>query len=114
MGDVVLAGDWTIKDRPERDAWYAVLVYGLDGRSLAPVYQTQLLAEINTPEITQRLFTIIPGLQEFKYPRVPSIFPVFPFVFSNPIFVDVGGDGWLPPLAPPSWCRPTDKGCPVK
>ena len=33
------------------------------------------------------------------------------------VWVDVGGDGWEPPLTPPSWCRkpggdrPADLGC---
>jgi hypothetical protein len=110
-GDAVLAWDQTIQDHPDRDSWYVVLVYGLDGRMLAPVYSSQILAEINTPEITRRLFQIIPGLQEFRYPRQPTIYPVFPFAFTNPIWVDVGGDGWTPPLAAPSWCQPRDVGC---
>jgi hypothetical protein len=111
MGDAVVAWDQTIEDRPDRDAWYVVIVYGLDGRSMAPVYESQILGEIGTPEIMQRLFTIIPGLQEFTYPRTPSIFPVFPFAFTNPIRVDVGGDGWDPPQSPPTWCIAGDSGC---
>jgi hypothetical protein len=111
LGDSVVAWDQTLTDHPDRDAWYVVLVYGLDGRMLAPVYQSQVLAEINTPEITRRLFQIIPGLQEFKYPRQPSLYPVFPFAFTNPIWVDVGGDGWKPPQPAPSWCQPRDIGC---
>jgi hypothetical protein len=110
-GDAVLAWDQTLTDHPDRDSWYAVLVYGLDGRTLAPVYESQILAEINTPEITRRLFQIIPGLQVFKYPREPSIFPVFPMAFTNPIWVDVNGDGWTPPASAPSWCRKGDIGC---
>jgi hypothetical protein len=110
-GDAVLAWDQTITDTPDRDSWYVVLVYGLDGRMLTPVYTSQILAEINTPEITRRLFQIIPGLQEFRYPRQPTIYPVFPFAFTNPIWVDVGGDGWTPPLPPPSWCQKRDVGC---
>jgi hypothetical protein len=112
MGDAVLAWDQTIPDTPDADSWYVVVVYGLDGRSLSPVYESQILAEINTPEVTQRLFTIIPGLTEFKYPRNPTRFPVFPVAITNPIWVDVGGDGWAPPQPPPSWCRPGDMGCP--
>jgi hypothetical protein len=111
-GDAVLAWEETIADQPDGDSWYAVIVYGLDGRTMAPIYESQLLADIGTAEITQRLFTIIPGLSEFKYPRAPGIFPVFPFAFTNPIWVDVGGDGWDAPEPPPSWCRPGDMGCP--
>jgi hypothetical protein len=112
LGDsVVAAFDEKIADTPDRDSWYVVVVYGLDGRSLAPVYRSQILAEINTPEITRALFTVIPGLKDFKYPRSPSIFPVFPFAATNPIRVDVGGDGWSAPQPAPSWCRKGDIGC---
>jgi hypothetical protein len=109
--DVVVAWDVALTDTPDRDAWYVVLVYGLDGRNMAPVYESEVLAEIGTPEITARLFTIIPGLREFRYPPKPAIYPVLPFAFTNPIWVDVGGDGWQPPSSPPSWCQPGDSGC---
>jgi hypothetical protein len=37
---------------------------------------------------------------------------MFPWAMTNPIWVDVGGDGWTAPEAPPSWCDPKhDRGC---
>jgi hypothetical protein len=110
-GDAVEAWADQIRDTPAADSWYVVLVYGLDGRPLAPVYGSVTLASLGTPEITQRLYDIIPILRQFRNPRYPSQHPLLPFAFTNPIWVDVNGDGWTPPWAPPSWCRPGDFGC---
>lgn len=109
---VVVALDQTLSDRPAEDSWYVAMAYGLDGRSMAPVYGSVVLASLGVPEITQRIYDIIPRLREFRNPRFPSLHPLFPFAFTNPIWVDVGGDGWLPPLEPLAWCRAGDFGCP--
>lgn len=112
MGDVVDAWQGELRDTPEGDSWYVVLVYGLDGRSMAPIYRSVVQASLGTPEITQKIYDIIPTLRDFRNPRFPSQHPLFPFAFTNPIWVDVGGDGWTPSLPPPSWCRPgIDYGC---
>ncbi|MEM9487917.1 MAG: hypothetical protein AAGC55_02170 [Myxococcota bacterium] len=111
-GDTVVSWQGELRDSPDRDAWYVVLVHGLDGRTLAPVYNSQVLASLGTPEITQRIYDIIPILREFRNPRFPSQHPLFPFAFTNPIYVDLGGNGWTPPLPPPCWCVPgRDIGC---
>jgi hypothetical protein len=110
-GDAVEVWADDIQDSPAVDSWYAVLVYGIDGRPLSPVYSSVILASLGTPEITQRLYDIIPILRQFRNPRYPSQHALFPFAFTNPIWVDVNGDGWTPPWPPPSWCRPGDFGC---
>lgn len=110
--DAVVAWEEEFEDTPGADSWYVVLAYGLDGRPLSPVYETELLASLGTPEITQRIYDIIPILRTFRNPRYPSVHPVFPFAFTNPIWVDIEGDGWSPPWTPPSWCIPgRDFGC---
>lgn len=110
--DAVVVWDEEFQDTPERDSWYVVMAYGLDGRSLAPVYGTEVLSTLGTPEITQRLYDIIPILREFRNPRYPSVHPVIPFGFTNPIFVDLDGNGWEPLWEPPSWCiAGVDFGC---
>lgn len=110
--DAVVAWEETMTDSPTIDSWYVVLAYGLDGRSLAPVYTSRVLSSIGTPEITQAIYDIIPILREFRNPRYPSVHPVLPFGFTNPIQVDIDGNGWLPPWTPPSWCMPErDYGC---
>ena len=110
--DGVLVYDETLLDRPEVDSWYVVVAMGIDGRSLAPVYASASLARFGTFEVTQKLYDLIPTLTSLRTPRFPSLFPTFPFAITNPIWVDVGGDGWKPPETPPSWCRPSDAGCP--
>jgi hypothetical protein len=111
-GGGVVAYAERIEDQPERDAWYVVIALGIDGRSLAPVYSSAVLPRLGTFELTQRIYDIIPALSSLRTPRFPSLFPTFPFGITNPIWVDVGGDGWTPPSSPPSWCTPgKDYGC---
>jgi hypothetical protein len=101
-----------IADTPSVDAWYAVIVLGLDGRTLAPVYSSQVLPRLGTFELTQRIYDIIPALGSLRQPRYPSLYPTFPFAITNPIWVDVGRDGWTAPRASPSWCvQGKDVGC---
>lgn len=110
--DGVVALDTTFSDTPERDAWYAIIALGLDGRALSPVYASAALPRFGTLELTQRIYDIIPALRGLRFPKNPSLFPAFPFAITNPIWVDVDGGGFDPPLPPPSWCRPsTDFGC---
>jgi hypothetical protein len=107
-----VALDERLQDQPERDAWYAVIALGVDGRTLIPVYTTTALARLGTFELTQRIYDLIPALSSLRTPRFPSIFPTFPFAVTNPIWVDLGGDGWSAPLEPPSWCTPgKDTAC---
>jgi hypothetical protein len=95
-----------IPDRPERDAWYVVIAMGLDGRTQAPVFSSGTLSRFGTFEVAQRIYEIIPLLRGLKTPRFPTLFPAFPLAITNPIWVDLGGDGWSPPRPPPSWCVP--------
>jgi hypothetical protein len=109
-GIVIL--DETFVDRPPRDAWYSAIALGLRGRSLAPVMSSAVLARFGTRELIQRIYDIVPRLRSLRLPRNPSLYPTFPFAITNPVFVDVAGDGWDPPLAPLSWCVPgRDFGC---
>jgi hypothetical protein len=99
-----IAYDDQIIDTPPRDAWYVVIALGLDGRPLAPIYGSATLSRFGTFELTQRLYDIVPALTVLRTPRFPSQFPTFPVAITNPIWVDVDGDGWTPVNAPPSWC----------
>ena len=102
----------TILDRPGRDAWYVVIALGLDGRPLSPVYSSLALSRFGTFEITQRLYDLIPALSALRGPRFPSIYPTFPIAITNPIWVDVDGDGWQPLAPATSWCwSKHDIGC---
>jgi hypothetical protein len=104
--------DESFVDRPDRDAWYSAIALGLRGRSLAPVYSSAVLARFGTRELIQRIYDIVPRLRGLRLPRNPSLYPTFPLAITNPIFVDLDGDGWDPPLPPLGWCVPgRDFGC---
>ncbi len=110
-GAVVL--DETLTDRPERDSWYVAIALGLSGRSLAPVYGSAVLARFGTRELIQRIYDLVPRLRGLRLPRNPSLYPTFPFAITNPIWIDIDGDGWTAPRPPPSWCvTGRDPGCP--
>jgi hypothetical protein len=98
--------DETFEDHPGGDAWYVAIASGLDGRTLGPIYSSALLPRLGTFEITQRIYDIVPALRGLRVPRFPSLYPTFPFAITNPVWVDQDGDGWTPPLPPPSWCTP--------
>jgi hypothetical protein len=100
----------TIRDTPEGDAWYVVAVMGLDGKSLAPVYSSTPVARLGIYELIQRLTPLLPPLRSFRTPLSPSMTVVRPYAITNPIWVDVGGDGLTPLLPFPSWATPQDRG----
>ncbi len=102
--------DGVLTDTPPRDAWYVVAVMGLDGRSLAPVYSTTPVARLGMYELIQRLTPLLPPLRSFRTPLSPSMGIVRPYAVTNPIWVDVGGDGLVPLQAPPSWATPAELG----
>jgi len=77
------------------------------------VYSSLVLSRFGTFEITQRLYDLIPALTAIRTPRFPSVYPTFPIAITNPIWIDVGGDGWQPPASPTSWCvESRDLNCP--
>jgi hypothetical protein len=107
-----VAFDEVIEDTPDFDAWYVVIAIGIDGRTLAPVYSSGLLNRFGTFEVAQKIFDLIPALSTFRTPRSPVLYPTFPIGVTNPVFVDLKGDGWEPTKSPTSWCRKgIDIGC---
>lgn len=102
--------DAEIEDRPARDAWYVVIAMGIDGKTLAPVYSSTPVARLGIYELVQRLTPILPPLRGLRVPFAPSIATVRPYAVTNPIFVDVDGDGsYDAPLSAPSWATESDK-----
>jgi hypothetical protein len=97
--------DGTIDHTPTQDAWYVVAVMGLDGKSMAPVYSSTPVARLGIFELIQRLTPLLPPLRSLRTPLSPSMTLVRPYAVTNPIFVDVGGDGMTPLHAPPVWAQ---------
>jgi len=107
---------------PDEDSWYVLIAYGLDSQySMAPVYKrvpwgqmlvssiiamggksillsfNGLLAEVE-PILgglgmsMEGLLTSALGSQE-----LPDVFKMMPILITNPIWVDIAGDGFEPP-----------------
>ncbi len=95
--------------RPAEDSWYLVLAYGLGpDNDLAPVYFSLPYGKILLPTVIELGFgQILGALGSAAKPlldmfgigggALPERFPTLPFAATNPIFVDVDGDGWRAP-----------------
>jgi len=106
--DKVVDFDGVITDRPDRDAWYVVAAMGLDGKTLAPVYSSTPVARLGIFELIQRLTPLLPPLRSLRMPLSPSMSIVRPYAITNPIWVDIGGDGLTPVSSPPGWAPEKD------
>jgi hypothetical protein len=106
--DRVINYDAAIKDTPERDAWYAAAVMGLDGKLLAPIYSSKPVGRLGIFELIQRLTPLLPPLRSFRTPLSPSQTKVRPYAITNPIWADVDGDGITPVATMPGWATERD------
>ncbi|MBM4352639.1 MAG: hypothetical protein FJ109_02420 [Deltaproteobacteria bacterium] len=113
-------------DMPQEDSWYVLTTYGLDSRYLlSPVYKRIPLGKMLIPTIialgAKALLTSFPELTSaiqtkfgnllggasletllgsaFGIEELPDSFPMFPLAITNPIWVDLDGKGFAPPLA---------------
>ena len=96
----------TFKLKPQVDTWYAVVALGVRGKTMGPVYSSLVSTRFGMVEVTGSLFEAIPITGGGATPRSTTIHPIFPYALTNPIWVDVGGDGFSPiGGAPPSWAN---------
>ena len=101
--------DGTLDYTISKDAWFVVLVMGLDGKTLAPVYSSTPVARLGMFELMQRLTPLLPPLRALRTPLAPSMTTVRPYALTNPIWIDVGGDGLTPVAKLPPWATAKDK-----
>jgi hypothetical protein len=106
----VINFDAVIEDTPTEDSWYVVIAMGLDGKSLAPIYSSTPVARLGIFELVQRLTPLLPPLRSLRTPLSPSITRVRPYAVTNPIFVDLDGDGIIKAKHPlPTWATDADR-----
>ena len=114
--DVVDADVTLTLDRPVVDSWYAVVAYGFnEDATMEPVYHGLPYGKILLPSILalameQLLAPFEDLLSSFSSffdvtsllggTELPDSFPVLPFALTNPIWVDLDGDGFDAPNAP--------------
>jgi hypothetical protein len=95
--------------QPEQDSWYVIVALGDD--DLSPMFTPVDLMPIHLQDIIDGAIGEIDigafDLSSFTNsgPPVPRTYPITPFAVTNPIWVDLDGDGFDPPGLP-SWLRP--------
>ena len=91
-------------DVPPGDAWYVVTAVGVRGKDMAPVYSSQPLARFGFVESLDSLFEALPVGFGGGGAKAATVHSTLPYAITNPIYVDVDGDGWTPPAGdPPPW-----------
>jgi hypothetical protein len=97
----------TVQVSPSDDAWYAVVVVGDD--DLDPVYPSLDRESLQFQDVVTEALGSMPSLSAFlsAAPPRPRKGPMIPYAITNPIWVDVGGDGWDAPGLPDWLSEPT-------
>ncbi len=93
-----LAQTWT--DAPDIDSWYVVIAMGSE--SLAPLFTPVVHEPVELQEVVTEALSSVEAIGALLSPAVsePRTFPVYPFALTNPIFVDLDGDGFDAPGVP--------------
>jgi hypothetical protein len=97
-------------DVPNRgaDSWIVIIAMGLQDQNLMhPVSLDIPYGEIQLSIVTADAFALIPVVNTFfsAAPALPDWFPIPPYAVSNPIYLDVDGNGkYNAPLPYPAFC----------
>ena len=89
----------------ERDSWFVVIAMG-DG-DMAPVMTAVEIPPVQLQDVVVEALGSVPGVGSFVSPAVPIPRDgnVLPFALTNPIYVDVDGDGEITPPGIPAFMR---------
>jgi len=98
---------------PDRDSWVVIIAMGLQDENLmAPVSLSRPFGEVQLANIAAGAFSLLPVISALfpPDPTVPDWSPTPPYAVTNPIYIDVDGNGrYDAPLPPPEFCsRPCD------
>jgi hypothetical protein len=98
----------TLEVMPNKDSWYALVVVGDD--DLDPVYPSLDRENLVFQDVVTEALGSMPSLSAFlsEAPPRPRKGPMIPYALTNPIWVDVGGDGWDAPGLPEWMSEPVD------
>jgi hypothetical protein len=91
---------------PDSDAWYVVIAMGLEGRDLSPVYSEHPYLKLQIGDILSRSFSSIPLPFDISGALIPRVFRVYPYGVTNPVYLDVDGNGeYDAPNPTPEWAE---------
>ena len=101
-GDAIVDLATTHTVEPTKDSWYVVVAMGSD--DLAPVFTPVEFPPIQLEDVVTGALSGIglSGILSEPVP-VPRAFPIYPYALTNPIWVDVDGDGEFTPPGLPAW-----------
>jgi hypothetical protein len=95
-------------DVPARDSWIVVIAMGLQpDATMAPVVLDRPFGEIQLANVASAAFSQLPVISAVfpPDPTTPDWAPTFPYAVTNPIYLDVDGNGrYDAPLPPPAFC----------
>ncbi|MFO0611446.1 MAG: PHP domain-containing protein [Polyangiaceae bacterium] len=104
---------------PARDSWIVVTALGLrDVNQMHPIVLDIPYGEVQLSQLASGAFADVPVVNMLfaAEPAVPDWSAILPYAISNPIYLDVGGDGaYDAPKGPPPFCSApctSDAECP--
>ncbi|GDX81812.1 hypothetical protein LBMAG42_36230 [Deltaproteobacteria bacterium] len=88
-----------------KDSWFVVIALG-DG-DLSPVFTPVEIPPVELQDVVIEALSTVPAISAFVSPGVPvpRDGPVLPYALTNPIWVDVDGDGEITPPGIPEFMR---------
>jgi len=100
-----------VRDIPltvDRDSWFVVIAMG--DSDLSPLFTAVEIPPVQLQDVVIEALSDVPSVGAFLDPAIPipRSGAVFPFALTNPIYVDVGGDGWTAPGLPSWLVEPVD------
>jgi hypothetical protein len=103
---------------PQRDSWIVIVAMGLDPElGLDPVVLDVPYGDLQVARIVSNAFSRIPVVNTIfpATPVTPDWAPIVPYAVTNPIYIDVDGNGsYQAPLPPPEFCSvPCDPAAPA-
>jgi hypothetical protein len=95
----------TLELTPTRDAWYVVMVLG--DQDLAPVMTPVEMPQIELQMVVTEALAGVEAVGSLLSPAIPipRTYPVLPYAVTNPIWVDLQGNGFEA-AGVPGWMQP--------
>jgi hypothetical protein len=93
-----VAQTWT--DTPDQDSWYVVIAMG--SGDMQPLFTPVEFAPIQLQDVVIEALGTVEAVSSLLEPAPPNprTFPVYPFAVTNPIWVDLDGNGFDAPGVP--------------
>jgi hypothetical protein len=95
-----------LKTAPQEDAWYVAIAMGLEGRDLSPIYGEHPYLKLQIGDILSRSLSSVPLPFDVSGALIPRVFRIYPYGVTNPVFLDVDGNGeYDAPHSTPEWAE---------